>query len=469
MRLKGRRAYGLGALLFAFVVGFPTLLMTWELIDDFTILPYSVRIFTKGDFSAFSDATSGLLRPGYWTFQGLHGLVLGENVRLWHAARLGWSLVIVALFFKIVEEVSGSPRRAALAAVLYSMTCGALENQYRLGTAEPPLIILHLVALAAMLRPTRGRLVLACASAAVAYTVKELAVVMLGTAVLGTVLLREQRRAWAVFLAANGLSFAAIRISAFVLGSLTGGYSGRYGDLGDVATNTGEYGRLLLQNFNLLFPVAIGIAMAALWRPARREDVRIRWAMLWLGYAAGSILLYLPFWICCRHYFIQASLGIAAFVALVLPSPVGRRGVAAAAGLVLLTVWDFAANWNLSIQLHVRQSRFHAEVVRRIDERIPPGSRMMLAPARKDGDREPRDHMIRYLARRRPDLRFVESDPDVLLTRVVENPNVPGPPAAASGAVVHRLEKPMLQFSMALLARGRLYSAVERESWVLGR
>jgi hypothetical protein len=463
--------FGLASLAVCLIIGLPSLLMTWELIDDLTIVPYAGRVFTQGDFSAFSDASSGLLRPGYWAFQGIHGLVFGESLLLWHAARLGWSLLIVGLFFKIIERVSGSPRRAALAAILFSTTTGAIENQYRLGTAEPAMIALQLLALLLMTRPTKARLAGACLAAAAAYTVKELAVVMLGMALLGAIFHRERRKEWAVFLAANAVAFAAIRTSAAALGSLTGDYSGRYGDPSSVVVNAGAYARMIAQNFNLLLPLALALGAWGAWKRKGDEPAMQRWAWMFLGFGAGSVALYLPFWICCRHYFIQAALGFSAFIALVVTVPEGRPSTARVAALVALSalaLWDFAANWNFALQTHVRQSRFHAEVVRRIAERLPASARVEMYRPVKDGDWEPRWSMEKYLARRRGDLRFVEAGGDVRVARHVINPKLGSGGGPEPASPLHRMTKPFLQHSLAIPVRPGLFSVLEVEAWTAG-
>jgi hypothetical protein len=443
--------------------------MTWELIDDLHIIPDAIQVFTQGDFSQFSDPVAGLFRPGYWSIQGLHGRIFGDRLVLWHASRLVCSLLIVAVFFKIVETVSGSPRRAALAALLYSMTCGALENQYRLGTAEPLFILLHLIALRAMIQPTRRRLILACASAAVAYTIKELAVVMLGAAALGVLLNRQDRKSWTLFFTANCLSFAGIRIAAALLGSLDGADPGRY-ELQHVAANLHNYGRLILQNFNLLLPVALVFAGMAWRRPGWRDDPRMRWALLFLGYALSSLALYLPYWICCRHYFIQASLGFSAFIAMVLPVPQGRPSRAALAGLAalaILTFWDFAANWNVAFQTHVRQSRFHAEIVRAVVAQTSPEARLAMYRPDKIGEIELRDDMVRYLTRVRPGLRFVETGAEHRIRRFEFNPRLAENPPRITGRVLGSIERPFIPYALAFPLQPRVRWIVETESWTI--
>jgi hypothetical protein len=443
--------------------------MEHELIDDYHILPDAARV-AGGDFSQFNDPYSGLFRPGYWTFQGLHALLFGEDILLWHVARVGWSLLAAGLLFTAVLRAGGSRWRAAGATILYTATCGAIENQYRLGTAEPPLVLLHLMALLGMTRPTGWRLAAACAAAALAYLVKEVAVTLLGTALVGVWLHRRERRAWAVFLAANALAFAAVRLTAGWLGSLVGGYSGRYGDPADVASHVVAYAKLTLQNFNFLLPAALALGLAAARREGLRNDPARCWAWTWLSYAAGSLALQVPFWLFNRYYFIQAALGMAAFIALVLPaSPrLPRPAVRAAAVLLaVFTLWDFAANWNLAWQVHVRQSRFHAEMAARIASIPRAGARIEMYPVSAEGELEPRAGMAEYLRRRRPDLVFVERDGDYVVHRRVFNPklmNAPLPPPAG-GRPVGAMQKPFLQYSVAFLTAPRVVAFTETESW----
>jgi hypothetical protein len=461
--LSVRTKCGLLALGFAFLVGLPSLFMKAELIDDGTILPQSAQLFREGRIQPAGEIGAGRFRPGYWVFQGVHGLLLGVNVFAWHVVRLGWSLVVVALLFWLLDQISGSPRRAALGAVLYSMSTGAMEIQYRLGPAELPLVLLQLTALCALARP--GCIRLAVAAVAASFTIKEVAVVFIGVAAVGALLLRENRRSWLIVLGVAVVAFAAARGTAVALGSHTGSYSARYGAAEDVVRNTLNYAKFTLQNFNILLPLA-AVAMAA--RRPWREDPGFRWAWIFLAYALGSIAINIPFWLCCRHYFVQACLGFSAFIALALPNPAtvrSRWSPVTVFALAAMTVWDFAANANIAFQVHVRQSRFAAAMIQRIAREVPPAAVVDLPRPDNEGELEGWGQVKASVSERRPDLRWSEVGATCRIERSIFNPKLSAIPAETTGRALGRQDRPLLQYSLGFLVRPRVVSALEVERW----
>lgn len=140
----------LAVILLAVLFLLPQLKMPWQLIDDAENLRMGQEIdghLASGDYSwilSYENA-SGRFRPAYWFWHWSGYKIFGFNALGHHFSHLVLYTLISILIFGITRKISSSNFAGLLSVVFFLLFYPSAENFYRLGTAEPQILLLYLL------------------------------------------------------------------------------------------------------------------------------------------------------------------------------------------------------------------------------------------------------------------------------------------------------------------------------------
>lgn len=137
-----------------FIFGFPSLFVSWGLLDDgaFIMVAQKIQAYIAAlDFNSllnlFFEKEPGRFRPFYWIFNWLVYLIGGKSAFFHHLVHFVMFTAICFLIFTIVKNLSHSKSAALLSGILFAAGMHNIENWYRLGPQETLLTLLLMVSL----------------------------------------------------------------------------------------------------------------------------------------------------------------------------------------------------------------------------------------------------------------------------------------------------------------------------------
>lgn len=308
----------------------PQLKMPWSLIDDGEDLRMSQEIaqhLSDGDYTWLLgyEKVNGRFRPMYWLWHFANYKVFGLSAFGHHLSHLILYIAISVLIFLITHKISKSNLGGVFAVILFLFFVPSAENFYRLGTAEPKIVLLYLIIVWQIVKLyfeqfTRGKpsvglgnYLLVLFSVGVAYFTKETTPILIAAfffLFVGGLLdpNLKNKKAWLKFSAVFLFFNLLFLVSSYLIRqrfyeNASGTYIQAYEFIFlDIIKRFYAYSKLLLINYNLvlLIPV-VGFAftlkelLASLTKVKGRELVcgKLSAVFLWQAALLSWFFLYL--------------------------------------------------------------------------------------------------------------------------------------------------------------------------------
>lgn len=302
----------------------PQLQVPWMLIDDgedLRIVRELNESFSKFDFGHLFrfEAHNGRFRPVYWLFHWLTISILGHNAYLHHLGHLFLYLLITLLFYLLVNHLSRSSMAAFFSGLFFLVWGPGAENLYRLGTAEPQLVLYLLLTLFFLVR---GNLILSLFTLPLVYLSKEsgtILVIISFFIVLITLfwktkekIMLSSKRA-AIYLFANIFLAIFVRWLMFHF-NVAGGYSSSYiFSLNQITNGTLQYLKMIYTNYGALFLICLVMLFYKILRllfGRRNKNHVLKWEIIFVFWFFIFVLFQSPWVFIMGRYLPPALLGL---------------------------------------------------------------------------------------------------------------------------------------------------------------
>ncbi|MFZ5366046.1 MAG: glycosyltransferase family 39 protein [Patescibacteria group bacterium] len=342
---------GLVIILSAFVLR-PQIELPWMLIDDGENLRMGQEIskhFSQGDYSwIFSyEKVDGRFRPAYWLWHYVNFQFFGFNSVAHHFGHLVLFVVISILIYLITQKISKSNLAGLLSSLLFLAFYPGAENYYRLGTAEPPLLLLYLILTYLLtriyfLKFTHQSLKISSIDylcffiiLGFMYFMKETAVIfILAFLPIFTIGLIDERvhdkKKWIKF----SLIFLAINLFYFILVfglknyyGISGGYTEAYKPkIGEMVTRFFVYLKIIFREYHLVLMIPLVAFCYSLATSLRQKrglkkfilnlDTIQLWQIIFLAWFLLFLLVQSPWLYVMGRYLLPVTIWLAIFLGI---------------------------------------------------------------------------------------------------------------------------------------------------------
>ncbi|HEY3067162.1 MAG TPA: hypothetical protein VGL09_15320 [Methylomirabilota bacterium] len=297
------------------------------LLDDGLTLQTGREVAGAWSSTLYLIPETGRFFPAYWLAYSIIVTVVGARPLAFFAVNALLLAGLLALLARLIRHAGGTPRQAAIAAVVFAVSGPAIETFYTLSKAEGlqmAWIAVSLLATAASTatpRRTRraGLIALAAVAMLLADATKETGLVLipisLGWLAIDWWLARDRSaglRFAATYVVVNlvaGAAFAVLRWSYAPLALGEGTYTRAYALDGDAAgAALFRIASWLVRDFAFLLPLLV-VAALSLTRGTPASRRLILYISVWM---AGWLAVYVPWPATFEYYLLPFSFGAAA-------------------------------------------------------------------------------------------------------------------------------------------------------------
>ena len=293
LKLRGK-FFLIVLLLFTFFLLLPQLQIPWMIIDDGENARTAAELsqhFSSGDVAWLLkfEAHNGVFRPVYWLRHWVAFSLFGSNVMLHHFGHLLWYLAISGLIFLLVKEIVNDDLAGFLAGVFWLLFFPAMENFYRLGTAEPGLVLFLLATLYFLIRSIKESswklFLLSLSFLLLTWFSKATAVVLAPFSFFVLFLFclfpeKKHKNALKYLFLFFGASLVLTLLTkeAFAIYQIKGGYGSQYSfDFGQTLIRSIYYLKMIARSYSLILYVSL---LSFLWRFFIQNKIKKR-KILW--------------------------------------------------------------------------------------------------------------------------------------------------------------------------------------------